>query len=460
MARPPRPRGAGVAHGARLASRSRRQSGPRRRRSAGRLVTIITSRLTRGDWNAQHLYFTGTSLTADDTQLIVIGDRDRPARGPYDPDAALNVFVVDVETGDSVRLTDNDVGVARSYVYFGGHRGRGIAPGTVAFDPATRRVFFVQDRTIRRVGIDGGAADVLAELPASVVPGYAAVSGHGERYLVPIIDEAAFADLHAIDQTVRELGLVGHILVYETSTGALVDDIAIPGGWVTHAQFRPGDPTALLFNHEWAEGSGHRRLWLRVGTRTRPLRGSEPARTDGPIDAADDVDHESWTPDGSAIVYHGTYRARGPMAGRSFVGRVTMADGAVTEVAFPAGFSRYGHLAARDGETLVTDGIAEPNAPDGETWAAAGRVDRGAGTIRLDGADAPPEDDGGRWITRIDVDWANRRMVCHPIVEHGSSWSSQDDHPHPIFDHRGTSAIFTSDRDGRRNVVRVTTTDA
>ncbi|HET7029458.1 MAG TPA: hypothetical protein VFI34_03020 [Candidatus Limnocylindrales bacterium] len=416
-------------------------------------MTATLERLTHGPWNAQHLYFTGPSLSADGACLVVLGDRDRPARGPYDPDASLQVFAVELASGDARPLTRNVDGVARAYVTFGGHPERGIAPGSVAFSPVAQRIVLVHGRSIERVGLDG-RADRLAELPPGVVTGYGALSSDGERYGVPIVDATAFADLHAIDATVRRLGLVSRILVVDTTVGGIVDEVEVPGGWVTHVQFRPGEPSTILFNHEWAEDSGLRRMWLRDQRGVRPLRRPEHAWTDAPIHAADEVEHETFTRDGGAVVYHGV--SRGPAGGgRAFVGRIMLADGLVTEVSLPPGPVRYGHLAARDLRTFVTDGIADPGgdgapAPDEhvrgrEPWRPT----------RIDGADAPAEDDGGRWITRLEVDWLTRRAVAVPIVAHGSSWSSQDDHPHPIVSPNGRSILFTSDKTGVRAVYRV-----
>lgn len=415
-------------------------------------------RLTPEGWNAQHLYFTGPSVSADGRCLVVLGDRDRPARGPYDRDAALQVFAVELASGEAHPLTTNRDGVARAYVTFGGHVERGIAPGSVAFSPATAQVVLVHGRVVERVALGGGGPEAIAELPPGVVTGYGALSADGTRYAIPIIDAAAFVDLHAIDATVRRLGLVSRILVVDTATGAICDEVDVPDGWVTHVQLRPGDPKTILFNHEWAEGSGLRRLWVRDLRGVRPLRRPEGAWTDAPIDAADEVEHETFTPDGRAIVYHGV--SRGPHGGgRAFVGRITLADEVVTELALPSGPPAYGHLAARDGRRLVTDGIADPaaadaaGAPRGERR-APGPVPR-ARPPRLDGVDAPPEDDGGRWITRLDVDWVARRVVASPLVEHGSSWSSQDAHPHPIVTPDGRSVLFTSDRAGERAVYRI-----
>ena len=420
-----------------------------RRPGGSALAHRAAKRLTRGDWNAQHLYFTGPSLSQDGSTLIVLGDREGPERGPYDPDAAVDVFAVDVATGEARPLTRNRDGVARAYVNFGGHRERGIAPGSVVFSPVARHVVLVEGHEVRRVPVAGGPPDRLAELPTGVVTGYGGLSDDGSRYAVPIIDGAAFADLHSIDATVRRLGLVSRILVVDTVGGGIVDEIEVAGGWVTHVQFRPGDSHTILFNHEWAEGSGFRRLWIRDAGGIRRLRSAEVARTDAPIDAADDVEHETWSPDGSAVVYHGVARGPAASAARPFLGRVTIADGLVTEIGLPPSPLRYGHLAARDLGTFVTDGIADPLGDDRADTPARPPL-----AERLDGADAPPEDDGGRWITRLDVDWSTCRLLATPMVEHGSSWSSQDAHPHPTFAPDG-SVLFTSDRDGPRAVYRV-----
>lgn len=72
----------------------------------------------------------------------------------------------------------------------------------------------------------------------------------------------------------------------------------------------------------------------------------------------------------------------------------------------------------------------------------ARRITRGDGNAH---ADARVEDAGGRWITLIDFDRSTRRPAWRPILHHGSTWLSQDAHPHPSFDHAGRSVTFTTD---------------
>ena len=44
--------------------------------------------------------------------------------------------------------------------------------------------------------------------------------------------------------------------------------------------------------------------------------------------------------------------------------------------------------------------------------------------------------------------WPARTIEWRPLTRHGSSWSTQDEHPHPIFDHSSTAVYFTSDHGG------------
>ena len=400
-------------------------------------------RLTERGWNAQLLYFTGTSQL-DDRRLVVIGDRDRPARGPYDPEAAVNVFVVDLETGAAEPISANREGVRRSYVYFGGHPERGMAPGSVA---AGRRggIFYLQDRTIWSANPDDRSRRPLAEIPRGFVTGYAGLSSDATRLCLPAISEAAFADLHAIDRTVRELGLASHLWIFDTATGALVDDIVVPGGWVTHVQFHPGDADVLLFNHEWAEDGGERRMWTHDRHGSIAIRSATGDRA-GVTHRDDDVEHEIWSRDGQSVIYHGTYGpSAGSLASRSFVGRLAYDTQVIDEVPFPPRFSRYGHIGVGPDGALVTDGFADYEATRPRPPAGA----------RCDGADAPGEDDGGSWISQLDVDWERGAIEWLPIGAHDSTWSSQDAHPHPVFDDAGTSILYTSDVDGFRAVYQI-----
>jgi oligogalacturonide lyase len=394
-------------------------------------------RLTTGRANDQLLYFTSSSLTADDRTLVFLSDRDSPVPHTPDPRASVNLYALDRASGAVRRLTDNDEGYLRSYVYFDGRPYRGLGLASPSLHPASGEVYYLQGRELRRA---------IAELPADQVTGFTHVSDDNTRVCVPTIHEAAFADLRAIDATVQRRGLAGHIRVFDTRTGQQVRDVAGERGWVTHVQFRPGSRDAILFNHEWPADCGIRRVWLWDGERVRRLR-PEGANADGtPRRREDWVCHEVWSRDGRHVLYHGKYASGGAAAsgrtpGRSFVGRVSPAGDDHVEVAFAPHLRRYGHFTpSADPGLLVSDGYAEfPHLAPG---AAAGVAAEGH----------------GEWISLLYVDWARGAHRWVPLCRHGSSWAGQDAHPHPIFDHAGAEVLFTSDRGGRRAIYAVALT--
>ena len=61
----------------------------------------------------------------------------------------------------------------------------------------------------------------------------------------------------------------------------------------------------------------------------------------------------------------------------------------------------------------------------------------------------------GRWLSRQRVDWSAKTIQWFPLCRHGSSWSRQDSHPHPICNHAANAIYFTSDRTGHRAAYRV-----
>lgn len=398
-------------------------------------------RITDGQANDQLLYFTSPSLTADDGTLVFISDRDSRIAKAADPTANVNLYALERASGRVRRLTDNEDGYLRSYVYFEGLPYRGLGLASPCLHAASGDVYYLQGRAICCVNAYAGAPRILAELPGDQLTGFTHVSDDNTRLCVPTIHESAFADIHGIDATVQRLGLASHLRVFDTTTGAQVAAIPIERGWVTHVQFRPGSNSEILYNHEWPADCGIRRVWLWDGARSRALR-DEGRNPDGSVRTrADWVCHEVWTRDGAWILYHGTYG--GHNSGRSFLGRVRPDGSQRVEVPFDPRYRRYGHFTlGADYQRMVSDGYYEP----------AGSNAGDAGDPALTGRPG-----GGEWISLLDVDWENGAIAWHPLCRHTSSWSSQDAHPHPVFSHRGDEVLFTSDVEGRRAVYTIAT---
>lgn len=364
----------------------------------------------------QLLYFTSSSLWADDSHLVFISDRT----------GHPNLFRRDLSSGDEQQLTHNQDGVLKSYVYFGGTPYRGFGKASVALHAASGTVYYLQGREIRRVDADG-VETTLAEYPAGQMTAFCHVSSDGRRLCVPTTDARALDDEtrfegkppYNIDARVREEGLSSYLRIYDTASGEELIRESVPRCWITHVQFSPTDPERIVYNHEWPSDCGSRRVWLFDGTAHHRLREAGAGR------AVDDwVCHEMWERDGSGIVYHGKFAN-----GRPFVGRVTPDGRERSELALPTGCDRYGHFTSGAPGVLVTDGYYEqPN-------------------------DAATR--GGDWISRLEVDWTAGEIDWTPLCRSASSWDSQDAHPHPIIDHGGRFVYFTSDRDGKRAVYRV-----
>jgi oligogalacturonide lyase len=395
-------------------------------------------KLTDGSANDQLLYFTSSSLTADDGTLVFISDRGSPIPKDRDPQALVNLYALDRDTGALRQLTDNTDGYLRSYVYFEGLPYKGLGLASPCLHDDSGDVYYIQGRELRCVNAHSGEGRILAELPKDHVTGFTHVSDDNTRICVPTIHESAFEDIRAIDATVQRLGLSSHLRIFDTRSGEQVYDIPVGRGWVTHVQFRPGGNEQILYNHEWPADCGIRRVWLWDGERHHCMRPEGP-QSGEPRRREDWVCHEVWTRDGAWVLYHGTYG--GNNVGRSFVGRVRPDGSERTEIAFDPRFRRYGHFTLGAGHgTLVSDGYYEEPDVVGE-----------GGDPSLSGGR------GGEWISQISADWVAQELHWQPLCRHSSSWSSQDAHPHPVFSHHGDEILFTSDFEGKRAVYAVPT---
>ena len=392
--------------------------------------------------NDQLLYFTSPSMTANERHLVFISDRS----------GQPNLFAWDVLTGEERQLTDNTEGFLKSYIYFNGNPYSGLGKASVSLDVHHGIVYYIQGRQICSVTLDGKRR-VLAEYPAGQMTAYSHVSADGRRLCVPTIDALALdADTrlsgrpdYNINERIRRENLSSWLRVYDTVSGEEVACERIPQAWVTHVQFSPVDPSIILYNNEWGSETGDegtRRLWIWDGKAHRRLRTEGDGRS-----AGDYCTHEMWERDGSAIIYHGAYARRSPEFENleQYVGRVNADGSGLVEIPLPRSWDRYGHYTVGNPGEIVTDGYyEEPGDRDPEDKSE--RWINGTACIN-----------GGAWISLLRVDWAKRHIQWVPLCQHGSSWTSQDSHPHPVFNHAADAILFNSDRNGKRTIYRVET---
>lgn len=394
-------------------------------------------------YNTQMLYFTSSSLSADDRRIYLISDRD----------GSPNVWVRDLETGEERRLTDNRGGCLKSYVYFDGTPGRGLGKASVSLDAARDIIYYIQDGTICKVGLDGVIHD-LAPVPRDRVTAFTHVSSDGRYLCVPMTDgrcleydpetEGSGLDrrpVYDIDGRVQEEHLNSYLNVYDTETGELVLKKKVPDCWITHVQFNPADSSQIMYNHEWSSfDCGIRRIWLYDG-RTDELRA---LRTEGICENGerrsreDWVCHEMWSDDGKSVIYHGAY-----CDGPAFVGRVEVASSRYWEIALPEDYDAYGHFTMDHEGNLVCDGYFK--FPGEKKRVFENSTDNGPDPHKKD----------AEYICAVIPEWEAGKLRWIPLCRHESDWMGQDAHPHAIYNHAGNRIYFSSRTEGYVRVYSV-----
>lgn len=365
--------------------------------------------------NNQLLYFTSSSLLADDKRIVYISDRT----------GHPNLFLLDIATGEGGQLTANQQGYLHSYVYFDGRQREGLGKASISLDPQREVVYFLQGHNLCAADMKGQIRKIV-EIPADQVTAFTHVSADGKRICVPTTDARALEGpikgskpVHNIDKRVQDENLKSTLRVYDTQTGKTLLEEVVPKSWITHVQFSPTDPDMILYNHEWSADCGIRRMWLWDGKKHIRLRNADSGRSKD-----DWTCHEMWARDGKTIIYHGGY-AKGPC----YIGRAELEGLKLTEIPFPANYRKYGHFTVSNTGLLVSDGYYQAE------------TDAGKGS--------------GEWISLQKPDWTAGKLQWIPLCRHGSKWNGQDSHPHPIYNHRADAVYFTANPRGTRGVYRV-----
>lgn len=398
----------------------------------------------RGSYHTQLLYFTCSSLSRDDRRIYLISDRT----------GHPNVWVRDLFMGEERMLTHNQSGTLKSYVYFDGTYNRGLGKASVCLDGERDIVYFIQDDKICKAGLDGEVS-VLNCVPDGRMTAFTHVSADGRLLCVPMTDgrcldfdpetEGSGLDkrpVYDIDGRCQEENLSSYLCVYDTATGALVYEKAVPKCWITHVQFNPQNPEQIMYNHEWSSfDCGIRRIWLYDHGADQIIR----VRTEGTDTlgnpggyarkAADWVCHEMWSDDGKSIIYHGGY-ADGP----AMVGKYEPESGRYWEIALPEDYDAYGHFTMDHQGNLVCDGYFK------YPW----EVKQVRDNSTDNGPDPHKKD--AEYICKVLPDWEKGTLTWIPLCRHESDWLGQDAHPHPIYSHSGDRVFFNSRMDRTVNV--------
>ncbi len=357
---------------------------------------------TQGSGKNHHLYFTTHSVTSDDRWLVFLSERD----------GNPNLYAVDRLDGAIRKISQNDVGTLRSYVYpLGGLTG--LSKVSPCLDPYRNRLFYIRDDRVFQVNLDDPepTEHFLGALPGGWYGGFTHISADGRTLCVPLTDPRAFAEektqweqLDHVPSRMEAACLFTRLYFIDLESGAQRIAAEVPF-WVTHVQFDPAGSQRMIFN---LEGSGDGaplpdRIWcLETDGTFRPL---------APEAEGEWRSHENWAPDGRSILYHGSRAGRAFVAARTWEGELL-------------------HETAIDG----VDFWHATGLPDGRRLA----VDRRDGMISL----IDPQPGGAR-----------PRLV--DLCRHDTTIEDQDTHAHPIAALHGRSLVFSSDRSGDCQVYEV-----
>jgi Tol biopolymer transport system component len=283
-----------------------------------------------------------------------------------------------------------------------------------------------------RTAVGNPSPTKICDLPHGWFSAYLHLSPDGKTLLATCTPPEVFPDgatshllqLVQVPKRIANAGTGTTLFWIDAETGTFRREISMPF-WVTHAQFCPDGSGRVLFNQEGFRADGETeadiispqkpRIWTMDATGAyRPLyeeREDEWAC------------HENWTPSGSGIVYHGAtemgprlFEAPAVVSGRHFVAMRSWDGSLVAQY-------ETGRIAVNH-----TTPISEDLAFLSDRW---------------DGHVAVVSVRDGRIVVR---------NLCQTRA---TDLHDQDNHVHALLSPDGSSAVFTSNREGVANVYEV-----
>ncbi|MDF2921445.1 MAG: WD40-like beta Propeller containing protein [Paenibacillaceae bacterium] len=349
-------------------------------------------RLTSGDSNNYHLYFTDNSFTSGDKEIYFLSDRgaDRPL--------LFNFFRMELDTGRVTQITDEAEGVI-----------------THTKTPDSEFLVYTTGNRLRKINTRTGRAETI----------FQEETGRFTMESPFISPDKKFVGLTMNEQVEYRIGdnysgfkermfAVKHArirLVYLNGSGWL--DIHHSTHQLGHFQFAPDDSTLAMFCHEGPWNLVDQRIWL-LDTVSREVK---PCFRQGMDDC---VGHEFWTRDGSIF----------------FDNRRKWHDGTITSDKTQATVNEdhsdqmpYIGLADKSGNVLRT--IEMPfycNHYHANT----------ANDLLI----------GDEVEDLVAIDLRSGRPQLTILCTHQTSWRSQITHCHPTFSWDNGKILFASDREG------------
>lgn len=342
-----------------------------------------------------HAYFTGTSFDGRGDLIVSIACDGKPQLCRVNP-----------VTGSADQITDLDRMRLQSYCLV----------------PATDSALVMDGGHLVRVDLRSGETAPVFQAPEGWHLGLPTVDAAGTRAAFVLSEDApGFTRSSRIYSTMTEnffLRPRSLVCCLDMGSGA----VSVAWGetaWISHVLIHPVDPDTIVFCHEGGSLAQHR-LWVvdarRLWKKTSRCLYAERFE--------DFLVHEYFVADGTLGVQHSWYAPGSPRdvvgdyAGNSIL-FLNMKGERLAEYVLPG--KRSGHVQSNaDNSLLVADGCF------------TGDPDR--------------DRDGNSYLALNIPD--GERMRVQRLCRHGSSWTTQLSHPHPIFSPDGRSVLFSSDDGG------------
>ncbi|MGC8971066.1 MAG: oligogalacturonate lyase family protein [bacterium] len=352
---------------------------------------VVVTRLTDGVGNSIHPYFTQTLVSEDSKMLLIESTRS----------GRWQLFSLELNTGLMVQLTDDF----------------NISPHRSCLDPKRLIAYYWDGRILKSVDLQTLKTEQIYVAPYGFHTGILSLSGDG-RYLAFVYSE----NLEMSTGTGAQYSQMLEHLYRRPSSVIMRIDLeeerieAVWGEreWISHVNISPVDPNIILFCHE---GPWHlvQRMWIVRADTHEIYPILEQKRY---IERAG---HEYFTKSGKIVTQY-SVRETPRSTEWTFFDVILDTDGTIL------GKYKYPGPSPTHIQTNPTEDL-----------------------FVGDGA-FPTSDfkDGRDYIGLIKHSEDMCKVI--PLCHHGSSWLTQESHPHPIFTPDGKNVIFTSDREGVCNV--------
>ena len=348
---------------------------------------VEVTQLTAYPGNSHHLYFTEYGWYDSEKRLLISSERD----------GAVNLFSVELATGEITQLTDlTPLPLPREVEFV-----------RACINPVQPEAYFWYGYELRALNLQTAAQRTIYRMPDGFDVSMTSCSADGKFVYSSIAEDMS---KHFKVDLLR--GYVGFAETWAAHPLSRIVQVATDGSttkvvweennWIGHANASPRFPHLLTFCHEGPWAKVENRIWgLNIDTgEAWKIR---PREAEGEI-----VGHEYWHADGVTVGYHGKHPQRG-----DFFGHVRYDNTGRVEVAFEHIDSNHGHFHSNDTSLVISD--------------------------------VGPMIDLWRWNG---TDYGAARALC----SHDSSFKIQQVHAHPRLNRDATQAVFCSDRDGYGNV--------